>query len=339
LPVTLTVAWPLIYAAILMFRHRWSTSTFSEKSLTITFLFFAAHNIDFAFLRMMESAAVPGFTIATLLVFALSMFAPAVVIETVTAQKAKYTAEMDLANRIQMEMLPKEPKLPGYEIACFMKPATDIGGDYYDVYSFGDESWVLLGDVTGHGLGSGLVMFMAQSIMSSVLHTRSTVTPSELNYIANGILYQNLERLNERRPMTIAALNLKKDGSFKLSGNHDDLFVYRAAKNEVEMIRVNSIPFGLGLTNELEKELFSEEVFKLKKGDVLLIGTDGITEATKQGKSEGELYGEERVKTFLKQNATESLEKIKLGLVQELSTFADGNFRDDVTFILLRAKV
>ena len=80
-----------------------------------------------------------------------------------------------------------------------MHSADEVGGDYY---TMGEMSWVLVGDVTGHGLASGLVMFMVQSIITSILQTRPNLSPAELNALANQILYQNLERLDEQRPMT-----------------------------------------------------------------------------------------------------------------------------------------
>ena len=71
--------------------------------------------------------------------------------------------EVQIAHRIQTAILPISPAVPGYEVAARMKPAEDVGGDLYDILSFPDTFWVLVGDVSGHGINSGLVMMMAQA--------------------------------------------------------------------------------------------------------------------------------------------------------------------------------
>ena len=71
--------------------------------------------------------------------------------------------EVEIAHRIQTAILPVAPSLAGYEVAARMKPADDVGGDLYDLLPFDDTFWVLVGDVSGHGINSGLVMMMAQA--------------------------------------------------------------------------------------------------------------------------------------------------------------------------------
>ncbi|MBT5856359.1 SpoIIE family protein phosphatase [bacterium] len=337
LPITLAVSFPLFFTAYIVSKSKWNKLNFTGKALIITIIFFAIHNIDYAFLRTIESATALGFTVATLLVFALSIFAPAIVLEAVTEEKSRISAEVDVAQHIQMEILPKKPEIPGLDLECYMKAADEVGGDYYDVYSFESNAWILLGDVAGHGLGSGLVMFMAQSILSSILHTKVDITPKELNYIANNILYENLERLNEKRPMTLASLRFENEREFTISGSHDNIFIYRDKTKTVDTIEVDQFPFGIGFMNDIELSMIEENTHTLNKNDILFLATDGITEAPKLGSTKGELFGEPLLIEFIKTHADKPTSEIKSQLINILDEYTNSIYHDDVTFIIARS--
>ena len=79
------------------------------------------------------------------------------------AERERLEKEMEIAARIQTSILPRDVSVAGLEIAAAMQPATEVGGDYYDVVPVDDGCWLGIGDVAGHGLGTGLVMLMMQS--------------------------------------------------------------------------------------------------------------------------------------------------------------------------------
>lgn len=338
IPLAFGVCFPLILVIARVIQGgNYDRMTFSQRGLVVSSLFFLVHTADFPFLRMVDWFAPIGFTIAILCVFGLSVFAPAVVLEIVTEKQTRFQAEMAVAHRIQMDLVPSNPVLEGLELAAYMKPADEVGGDYYDVYQIGEFSWILLGDVTGHGLSSGLVMLMAQSIITSILHTRPDITPGELNFLANSILHENLRRLSEERTMTIVALCRQGNSRrFRFSGTHDDIYIWRAATGEVETVRVEQVPHGLGLLNEFDLRDFQEELLELGAGDLLFIGTDGVTEAAAGGDYTRGMFEEARVVSFLKANAREPIQRIKQGLIDELQKFTGGVYHDDVTFVLVR---
>jgi hypothetical protein len=252
-------------------------------------------------------------------------------------KQARVSAEMDVARHIQTEILPKDPQIPGLDLACFMNPADEVGGDYYDIFKVSDYSWIIMGDVAGHGVGSGLVMFMAQSIITSLVHANPTISPRELNYQANVILSQNLQRLSDQRPMTIVTLCTKNGREFTISGNHDNIFIYRAKNNEVESKSINHIPFGIGMIGDMELELFEQETLTLEKDDLLFLATDGIVEAPKNGDYKTEQFGEERLQDFILKYAKEPTDKIKTNLVSIVDKYANHVYHDDITFIVARA--
>lgn len=251
--------------------------------------------------------------------------------------QARVSAEMDVAQRIQVEILPKDPKIKGLDLSCYMSPADEVGGDYYDVYEMKNASWLVVGDVAGHGVGSGLVMFMVQSIMATLLQSQPDITPGEINYQANQILCKNFERLDEERPMTLVTLQTKDSRTFSISGSHDNIYIFRHATKEIEAISVDHFPFGIGLTGELERELFMEESFTIETGDLLFLGTDGITEAFKDGNDKAEQYGEDRLTHIISKHHSSSVNDIRKALLDDLDAFSQGIYYDDVTFIIAKA--
>lgn len=253
-------------------------------------------------------------------------------------KKSQLSSELRIAQRIQTEILPKTPTLDNLELTCFMQSADDVGGDYYDIYSIKNKSWIIVGDVAGHGIGSGLIMFMVQSIISTLLHTKPNITPATLNKEANRILWQNFNRLEEGRPMTIISLCTEDGQNFKINGSHDNIFIYRHASKSIETIEINHFPFGIGLMETLQENNKNNTHFKLNQQDLLFLGTDGIVEAFKNGNPKKEQYSEKRLHKLILKYATTPIENIKKKILEDLTQFTNNTFLDDVTFLLLKNK-
>ena len=307
------------------------------RALVVSCVLFSLHNIDFAFLRDKPDLAALGFTIATLIIFALSITTLAVVLERVTARQARIGAEMEAARRIQTKLLPESVQIPGFEVMSHMRPAESVGGDYFDIHTSPDGSWLFLGDVTGHGLGAGLVTLMAQSTVSSILASRPEVQPAELNYLANRTLASNLKRMGEQRHVAFVALRSSGPNTFAVSGSHDTVFVYRKATKTIEPIALSHFPFGLGLIGDLEADRFGEDTLALHPGDVLFMGSDGITEAARGGDPARGMFGEDALVAFLLEKAERPLADLKATLVERLETYTEGIYYDDVSFVIVRA--
>ena len=168
LPVAIAVALPSLVIAATVARS-WRSLSIVTRALVVSSVLFSLHNIDFAFLRDRPDMAPLGFTIATLIIFGLSITTVAAVLERVTERQARIDVEVETARRIQTKLLPGDVSLPGLELITYMRPAESVGGDYFDIHTTPAGSWLFLGDVTGHGLGAGLVTLMAQSTVSSIL--------------------------------------------------------------------------------------------------------------------------------------------------------------------------
>jgi serine phosphatase RsbU (regulator of sigma subunit) len=234
--------------------------------------------------------------------------------------------EMQLARRIQEALVPAAPKLESCEIAAVMKPTADVGGDYYDVVRAGDREWILIGDVSGHGVPAGLVMMMCQTAVRTVLSVDPTVEPHHLLATVNRVLTQNIRQLGEEKYMTISAFRRDPDGTISFAGAHQDVFIYRAREDRVETLETSGL--WLGLKDEIAHTLETRS-FTLHDRDVLLILTDGITEATRNGA----LFDTRGVRRVMESARGKSAEDILASLFSELAQF---EIKDDASVLVLR---
>jgi serine phosphatase RsbU (regulator of sigma subunit) len=198
--------------------------------------------------------------------------------EALTKALAEVWSEMDLARKVQTVLLPQKTELRDYQIAASMMPADVVGGDYFDLIRSARADWLLIGDVSGHGVTAGLGMMMVQtSVRSLVLGGDADAVPpmpSELLTRVNRAVRPNLQAVNPDQYMTISALRI--EGSrITYSGMHESILVYRAATRTVERLRTQGM--WLGLMEDISQEL-RDDTFSLAEGDVCLLYTDGLTE-------------------------------------------------------------
>lgn len=189
---------------------------------------------------------------------------------------AELWSEMDLARKLQTVLLPGDAQLGEHDIAAKMVPASNVGGDYYDFFPAPSGKWALVGDVSGHGVTSGLIMMMAQTaVRATVLGGSADLSPSRVLSRVNGSIRANLERIGKSQYMTISALRV--DGAtVHHAGLHQDILVYRAESGAVDAIETDGI--WLGLLDDIEP-LLTDASFTIAPGDIVLLYTDGITEA------------------------------------------------------------
>ncbi|HEY0880342.1 MAG TPA: SpoIIE family protein phosphatase, partial [Archangium sp.] len=211
-----------------------------------------------------------------------------------------------------------------------MVPAEEVGGDYYDLLQTPHgEAWLGVGDVSGHGVESGLVMMMAQTSIATLVNTTAGRTPSEVLVHANQVIRENVSRLGTHRYMTVNVMRLD-EGRVVIAGKHQDLFVWRSRTREVE--RVSNEGAWLGVVDDLRGAV-EDQALALEIGDWLLLHTDGLTEATD---ARGEMFGEARLRQALADVAgvsplREAVQQI-LGRVQQHQHRQD----DDLTLVLVR---
>ena len=238
-------------------------------------------------------------------------------------------SEMEVAQRIQTALLPGNGRLGPYEVAAVMRPATEVGGDYYDlIETESGERWVNIGDVSGHGVESGLVMMMTQTSILSAVTQQSGMSPSAVFRSVNTVLLENISRLKSNKYMTLNLIRL--DGErLVMAGKHQDVLVWRAATRAVETITNEGC--WIGMVRDTEG-LVEDLPLDLAKGDVVLLFTDGVTEATADS---GEMYGQDRLAASFERVAGQPLEQALDGLLKDVQVFASKQ-EDDITLLLIR---
>jgi len=252
-----------------------------------------------------------------------------------SAAKDALWGEMQLAKKIQTVLLPKEPRIAGYELAAYMNPADEVGGDFYDVINTERRDWIVIGDVSGHGVGAGLVMMMVQLATHTALEHEPLLPPQRLLSLVNDVITRTVQRMHEEKHVTMSALCCLGDGAFGVSGLHQDILVYRDKTRSVECVPTDGV--WLGLTSPID-HLLVESSVQLGVGDVMLLFTDGLTEAVRKApagssRAPAEMFGQARLGTLLADACTEPIRALKERIVLALEEFERD---DDVTFILVQ---
>jgi len=242
--------------------------------------------------------------------------------------------EMELAKKIQTVLLPTKPDISGLDISCYMQPADEVGGDYYDVINAAGKNWLVIGDVSGHGVSAGLIMMMVQTSINTAIEQNPEVEPSELLSIINRTIKRNIEKLDKDKYMTITLFAVFQEGRFFFSGLHQDILIYRSSTKTVDTVETDGV--WIGLMNDISDFIKTDDLF-LEHGDTMLLYTDGITEAWPRNSETAtrrqHMFGTNTLIELLQAYGDESTERIKKEL---LRAFEDYDTDDDVTFMVIK---
>lgn len=248
---------------------------------------------------------------------------------------ATATKEMEIAKNIQMSLQPSLDKFgtSGFQISANMTPADDVGGDYYDLIESCDKKlWFGIGDVTGHGLLSGLVMMMAQVAINTLIRSIPGLTPEEVLIYANETIQVNIrDGLKKDHHMTITFIKEEKEGFYRYAGAHEIILIYRSKTKEVEQIQTRGM--WLGVIPDISKPTKKfAGTFTLEQDDILFLYTDGVIEIKNK---DSEQYDLNRLIAFLKEHADMEPELIKQAILSQLNDFKEKQL-DDITFIIMK---
>ena len=251
------------------------------------------------------------------------------------AENFRMSAELEVTRQLQQMILPKPEELEaieGLEIAGFMEPADEVGGDYYDVLPKDGKVKIGIGDVTGHGLESGMLMLMAQTAVRTLQESNQT-DPVQFLDILNRTIYRNVQRINPYKNMTLALLDYA-DGTLSVSGQHEEMIVVRSG-GKVERIDTGNLGFPIGLEEEIADFIASEQV-QLNSGDVVVLYTDGITEAFDINLKQ---YGLERLCEVVRSNCEKSAQEIQQAVIGDARQFrGTQKVFDDITLVVIKQK-
>ena len=244
-------------------------------------------------------------------------------------------AELEITRKIQQMILPKDYELAqisGLDIAGFMKPASEVGGDYYDVLQSKGTIKIGIGDVTGHGLESGVLMLMVQTAVRTLLENNETDYRKFLDTL-NRTIYHNVQRMNSDKNLSLSLLDYQ-EGTLDLSGQHEEMIVVRK-EGTIERIDTIDLGFPIGLEADIA-DFISHIEIHLNSGDGVVLYTDGITEAENMEKV---LYGMERLCEVISNNWTKSAVEIRQAVIEDLQQhIGEQKVDDDITLLVLKQK-
>jgi len=252
-------------------------------------------------------------------------------------ENQRMSAELEITQRLQRMVLPKTwelEQLDDLDIACFMQPADEVGGDYYDVLNHQGHIKIGIGDVTGHGLESGVVMLMVQMAVRTLL-LNQVYDPVIFLGVLNQALYYNVQRMECDKNLTLAFLDYQ-NGKICICGQHEEVLKI-SINGEVERIDTTDIGFMVGLTEDI-RPFIGQTTIYLEPGEGVVLYTDGLTEAHN---SSNNMFGIERLcesisRHWHKANARQ----IKVDILADFHAFIDGQkLVDDVTLLVVRRQL
>jgi serine phosphatase RsbU (regulator of sigma subunit) len=252
-----------------------------------------------------------------------------------TDENFRMGSELDITRRLQEMVLPKREELQKIiplDISGYMKPATEVGGDYYDVLHHNGHVKLGIGDVTGHGLESGMLMIMVQTAVRTLLESEEN-DPLRFMDILNRTIYGNVQRMQSDKNLTLALVDYQ-DGVMKLTGQHEELLLVRSG-GKVERIDTIDLGFPIGLEENISDFIADTEV-TLASGDGVVLYTDGITEAENV---KGLQYGLDRLCDIVSLHWQKSADLIRQAVVDDLYAFiGDHHIYDDITLLICKQR-
>ena len=242
-------------------------------------------------------------------------------------------AELDVARQLQQMVLPKPEELEaieGIDIAGYMDPADEVGGDYYDVLHTDGLVTIGIGDVIGHGLESGIVMLMTQTVVRTLQEIRET-DPVRFLDTLNRTIYKNVQRMNSDKSLTLVILNYS-GGRVSISGQHEETIVVRSG-GYIERIDTMDLGLPIGIDDDII-DFIDHMTIELQSGDGIVLYTDGIPEAFNLNK---EQYSVERLCEVISQNWGLTAQEIKEAVIKDVRNFiGEQKVFDDITLLVFK---
>ncbi|HXS09938.1 MAG TPA: anti-sigma factor antagonist [Candidatus Krumholzibacteria bacterium] len=252
-------------------------------------------------------------------------------------EQEKMQKEIEVAKQIQQSLLPrKRPEISGYDIAPLYQAAAEVGGDYYDFVQVDDDTiGVVVADVSGKGVPGSLVMTMIRTALR--MEARGNRNASDVMSKMNSFVTDDMKK-GMFVTMFYVILDSKNRIISYASAGHNPMILYRHETKETFFLNPRGFPVGISLPDEtLFRRSISLEKVRLKKDDMLVIYTDGVTEAMNERR---EQYGEERLIQMVKEYAflppTEFIEKLDGDIKKFTGEYPQS---DDITVVAVKEKL
>ncbi len=243
-------------------------------------------------------------------------------------RRADIEAEVKLAQTIHESLLPKSPLVTSWcEIAGMSLPATQIGGDFFDIITISETKiLVVIADASGHGTGAGILSAMTKSgIIQELRHTES---PAEVLKHVNATIHG----VTKKNMFVTCAAALFDRGTSTVSmvtAGHPPILKYDIVEHTVEEFRMHNL--GLGIS---PSAVFESKTIPFRSGDIFCFITDGLPEASN---AKNDQFGMDRVTAHLRNSAQYSAETLNNAMFESVKQFSAGKeLEDDVTCVITR---
>lgn len=247
--------------------------------------------------------------------------------ETLDMQRA--VQELSLARRIQASFLPEAvPEVPGWKLAATLEPARQIAGDFYDFIPLSNgRLGILIADVADKGLGPALYMALSRTLIRTY-SVQYEEQPAEVLSAANRRILQDA-RANLFVTVFYGVLDLISGELIYGNAGHTPPYLLCSNKNE-SYITLKSTGMPLGID---EDTVWGQEVANISPGDILLLYTDGVTDAQN---AEGEFIDRKAIINIARRNCGKSVQNLQRIILKEIHDFVDGAPRfDDITLVIV----
>lgn len=240
-------------------------------------------------------------------------------------------SQFTIANQIQKSLFPQNPNINGFQINYTNKNLERIGGDYIGMISKKEQEFIIIGDLTGHDLQAGLYFFTLQACLEAISHIDKDFSIIDVAVLINEVLSRNIELAGEPSSLDATILLYDTQKEFRYCGNNVPFFVYRQCSKTIDRFEIDNFLFGYGnQVNNLEE--IEIKSFTMQPGDILLIYTDGVTEAISR-KNKKVFFSEEGLVEHLQRYAHLPLKTIIEKIEGRLDDYIIG---DDFSIFLMK---
>ncbi|RPI03706.1 MAG: tetratricopeptide repeat protein [Calditrichaeota bacterium] len=251
-------------------------------------------------------------------------------------EQERLQQEMHIAKQIQQTLLPSEfPELEGYDIASYYGAAKEVGGDFFDFVEVDkDTLGVAVADVSGKGVPGAFVMTMIRTALRS--EARGVKDAAEVLAKVNDFVVNDMKK-GMFVTLFYVIIDSKRRRLNFASAGHNPMILHRPSKNKTYYLNPRGFPIGISLPDkELFRRSIESDTIALAEDDILLVYTDGVTEAMNPKRK---MFGEERFLRLIRDCGKKSASEFVELLTKEMGSFTEGNEQnDDITLVAIKEK-
>ena len=252
-------------------------------------------------------------------------------LKDVEAKSQILKEELDLASFVHRTLIPQSVSTPQADIAVTYLPLSQVGGDYGKFHFLDDHRLIFfISDVTGHGVPAALLVNRLHAEFQTL--TRETNEPGILLKKLNDFIQFDFKGTCLYMTAVCGVINFKDSKLIYSNYGHPSQYVYRIRDGEITGLDAQTTM--LGIDGSSAKTIFQKEV-PYQKGDLIFLFTDGVLEITNE---KGEEFGSGRIKTFLAQNHSLPFGQVNQHLLNELTAFKRGDFKDDILILSIKTR-